>query len=423
MIRVPALTSLASLASFTVLLLSPATALADDDPAPAPAESALPQDPTPLQPFPPAEPASTSPIKLTPTGYIETYYQWNFSHPSNGITNYRAFDNRHNSFTLSNAALGTFFESGPVGGKVMLQIGSAGSYYYGAEPVVAGARGANASGPDLWKYIQEAYVTYKIAVGRGLELKAGIVASPIGMEAFAVHDHWSWSRSNLFFGLPYYHTGLRATYELSDRVSAEVAVLNGWNSVVDNNDAKSVETHVTYRVPGKVTAQLLYFGGIERNAGVPEGQYWRHHFDAVGEVEATPWLQVAAQADYGFEPTRFGTASWYAGAVSARAKAADWLFLVARGDRFYEQLATDGSGHASTPIFWNGVEWVSSFTATADFRPHDNISIRLEIRHDQADGLLYFTGDTIAGDGSAKAPYLPNARSQETVLLGATAWF
>jgi hypothetical protein len=26
-------------------------------------------------------------------------------------------------------------------------------------------------------------------------------------------------------------------------------VLNGWNSVVDNNEAKSVETHVTYRVP------------------------------------------------------------------------------------------------------------------------------------------------------------------------------
>jgi hypothetical protein len=407
MIRVPRLASVASLSSLTLLLLS-ATALADDEPALAPPASALPPDPTPLQPFPPAEPAATSPIKLTPTGYIETYYQWNFNHPSNGITNYRAFDNRHNSFTLSNAALGTFFESGPVGGKLMLQVGNTGSTYYGAEPVVAGSKGANASGPNLWKYIQEAYVTYKIA---------------IGMEAFAVHDHWSWSRSNLFFGLPFYHTGLRATYQLSDTVSAEVAVLNGWNSVIDNNEAKSFETHVTYRVPGKVTAQLLYLGGIERNAGVPEGQYWRHHFDAVGEIEATSWLRIAAQADYGFEPNRFGTASWYAGAVSARAKAADWLFLVARGDRFYEQLATDGSGHASTPLFWDGVEWVSSFTATADFRPHDNISVRLEVRHDQADGLLYFTGDTIAGDGSAKSPYLPNARSQETVLLGATAWF
>jgi hypothetical protein len=423
--RVPALASFTSLASFVVVLLSPAMAAADDEPGPAPAppESALPPDPTPLQPFPPAEPAA-SPVKITPTGYLETYYAWNFNRPVNGITNYRGFDNRHNSFTLSNAALGTFFESGPVGGKLMLQIGAEGSTYYQLEPNNPGAGGgANASGPDLWKYIQEAYITYKIPIGRGLELKAGIVASPIGMEAFAVHDHWTWSRSNLFFALPYYHTGLRATYELSDRVSAEVAVLNGWNSVVDNNEAKSVESHVTYRVPNKVVAQILYFGGIERSASAPEGAYWRHHFDAVGQYDVTTWLQLAAQADYGFEPTRFGTARWYAGALAARAKAFDWLYLVARGDRFYEELATDDSGHTSTALFWNGVEWVSSFTATLDVRPHDNISVRLEFRHDQADGLLYFTGNTLVGNGSANSPYVPNARSQETLLLGATAWF
>ena len=416
--RVPAL---ASLASFALALLAPALAAADDEPTPAPPESALPPDPTPLQPFPPAEPAAPA-VKITPTGYLETYYAWNFNRPVNGITNYRAFDTRHNTFTLSNAALGTYFESGPVGGKVMLQIGSEGSTYYMAEPNHPGTNVVNASGPELWKYIQEAYITYKVAIGRGLELNAGVVASPIGMEAFAVHDHWTWSRSNLFFGLPYYHTGLRATYQVSDRVSAEVAVLNGWNSIVDNNEAKSVESHITYRVPNKVTAQLLYFGGIERSAGAPEGQYWRHHFDAVGQYDPMTWLQLAAQADYGFEPNRFGTAKWYAGALAARAKAFDWLYLVARGDRFYEQLASDATG-TSAPLFWNGVQWVSSFTATVDVRPHDNISVRLEFRHDQADGLLYFTGDTLVGNGSATSPYVPNARSQETLLLGATAWF
>ena len=65
------------------------------------------------------------------------------------------------------------------------------------------------------------------------------------------------------------------------------------------------------------------------------------------------WLQLAAQADYGFEPNRFGTAKWYAGALAARAKAFDWLYLVARGDRFYEQLASDATG-TSAPLFWNG---------------------------------------------------------------------
>jgi hypothetical protein len=38
-------------------------------------------------------------------GYVEALYQWNFNSPSNGITNYRGFDNRHNTFTVSNIAL------------------------------------------------------------------------------------------------------------------------------------------------------------------------------------------------------------------------------------------------------------------------------------------------------------------------------
>jgi len=98
------------------------------------------------------------------------------------------------------------------------------------------------------------------------------------------------------------------------------------------------------------------------------------------------------------------------------------VYVALRGDRFHEHLATDGRGRSSTPIFWGGVEWVSSATATLDVRPHDHVSIRLEYRHDVADTPLYF-GRNVRGDGSTDAPYVPNARTQDTLLLGATGWF
>jgi hypothetical protein len=418
-----------SLAVVASLSLASARAAADDDPERAPdpgrpagAETTVAPDATPLAPFPPAEPEGSL-VKVRPTGYIEAYYAWNFNRPANNITNYRGFDNRHNSFTLTNAAVGAFWDVGPVSGKVMLQIGSTPSTYYGLnEPVHAGASAANASGPELWKYLQEAYLSYKAPVGRGLKLTAGLMASPIGIEQFAVKDNWAYSRSNLYFGLPYYHAGVRATYELTDRLSATVSVLNGWNSVVDNNEGKSVEGHVTYRIPDKAMVQVVYFGGVERAAEAPEGQYWRNHFDAFGEVEILPWLQLAAQVDYGFEPNRFGTARWFAGLAAARARACKWLYFAVRGDRFYEHLASE-NGRSSKPIFWNGVEWVSSATATMEVRPHSNVSFRFEFRHDQADGLLYFTGDTLVGDGSVGKPFVTNARRQQTLLVGATAWF
>jgi hypothetical protein len=384
--------------------------------------------PSRAQPEEPSTEATTAPptIKITPMAYVEAYYAYNFNRPSNGITNYRGFDNRHNTFTLSNVALGATFEGGPLTSKLILQVGSTPSTYYATEAAHAGTSAVNATGPELWKYVQEAHVGYKAPVGRGLLIEAGIFPSPCGYEVFAIKDNWNWSRSNLFYGFPYYHTGVRATYEWTSELSSALYLVNGWNSVVDNNDEKSVMPIVTYKVQDRLSVQAMYLGGVERPAGSPEGPYWRHHFDVFGQLDATKFLSFVAQADYGWEPNRIGTARWYAGALYARVRPINPLYVAIRGDRFYEHLATDsaapGPGRSSTPIFFGGVEWVTSGTVTADFRPHDQISIRLEYRHDVAEAPLYF-GRHVAGDGSATAPYRPNARTQDTALLGATAWF
>jgi hypothetical protein len=393
----------------TVLFASRASAAEGDEEEPPPKAAVTPATV-------PDSPPVTAPLKVTPTGYVEAFYAYNFNRPSNGITNYRGFDNRHNTFSLSNAALGAFWEAGPVGGKIMLQIGSTPSSYYSAEPNLSGAGGANASNAELWKYIQEAYVTYKAPVGRGLLIQAGIVASPIGMEQFAVKDHWTWSRSNLFFGFPYYHTGVRATYEWSPELTSTVSVFNGWNNVVDNNEEKSVQTNTTYRFGEDAFVNLLYWGGIERNTGSPEGPNWRHHFDMVAQAKIFSLLTAAMQADYGFEPTRMGTASWWAVAGATRLRIMKELHFVLRGDRFHEHLATDAT-RSSTALFWGGAEWVTSGTATLDLRPYDQISFRLEGRHDIAEQPLYFRRQV---DPATSAP---NARTQTTVLLGVTAWF
>ncbi|WP_394822802.1 outer membrane beta-barrel protein [Pendulispora albinea] len=402
---------------FAVLLSSAAHAQEVAPPAaPAPPAPAEPATPAP-QPAAPALPS----VKITPFGYVEGYFAYNFNRPSNGITNFRGFDNRHDSFTLSNAALGANLEAGPLGARIVMQIGSTPSTYYLGEPSLPGSGSVNASGPELWKYLQEAYVSYKAPVGRGLQFQLGLFASPIGYEVLAVKDNWNWSRSNLFFGLPFYHAGLRATYEWTNELSSTIAVFNGWNNVVDNNEEKSLQANVTYKLPDKLLVQLLYFGGIERSSGAPEGRYWRHHVDAIAQYDATPWLSVAGQADYGWEPNRFGTARWVAGALYARVKPMNRVYVALRGDRFHEHLATSSAG-SSSPLFWGGVEWVSSTTATLDIRPHDQLSLRLEYRRDMADAPLFY-GRHVQGDGSAANPYVASEDTQDTVLFGATAWF
>ncbi len=386
-------------------LTTPSVALAEEDPPP------------------PVNESSEAPTAwtVTPTAYVEFYYAYNTNAPRNGVTNYRGFDNRHNTFTLSNVVAGAEVERGPMLGKLLFQVGSTPSTVYLAEPARDGANGASATGPELWKYVQEARIGYRAPVGRGLLVEAGVFPSPCGIEVFAVKDNWNWSRSNLFFGLPFYHTGIRSTYAWSPEFSTALYVVNGWNSVVDNNEEKSVMPVIMYKKPELFSLQAMYLGGIERPTGSPEGPYWRHHFDVFGQVEATKKLSLAAQGDVGWEPNRFGTARWAALALYARYQIAPWALLAVRGDRFHEHLATEP--RSSTPIAWGGREWVTSATATIDVRPHEHVSVRLEVRHDAAEGPLYFSsegGRSTGGLGGLGR--VPDADTQSTVLLGVTAW-
>ncbi len=352
-------------------------------------------------------------------GYVEMNYSYNFNRPSNGITHFRGFDNRHNAFTISNAALGASFDYETLSGRLALQWGHTPNTYYLAEPSSPGAAGTGSTDAGTFKFIQQAYVGWKAPIGRGLLLQGGVFLSPIGYEGMAVKDNWNWSRSNLFFGLPFYHTGLKATYEFTDRLSAMFLVSNGWNSVVDNNSGKSVATQWIYKVPDRLALSLLYFGGNERPTGAPEGQPWRHLFDVWSQIDVTKRLSFALQGNVGFENNTFGTSYWGTGAIYVRVQPTDWLYLAARGDRFWEHVASNSSGTASS-IFWPA-GWVSSGTLTADVRPHDNLSFRLEFRHDEAEDNMFFKGN-VAGDGVA-TPYAPNVKYQNTLTAGLTGWF
>lgn len=363
-----------------------------------------------------AEPApEPAPFKVS--GYAEAFYQWNLGAPSNGITNARGFDNRHNAFTLSNVVLGAQWDAKNVIGELTLQVGHTPSTYYLAEPNLAGTNAANASGSELWKYVQQAFAGYRFGVGRGLTVTAGLQLVP-GPEAMAVRDNWNWSRSNLFFALPFYHSGARAAYPLSKAWTLTLGVWNGWNSVVDNNAEKSVSAQFDY-ARGSVTAAVMYFGGVERASNAPEGRAFRHLFDGYVNWSPTRRFSMLAHANGGAEPNRFGVSRWGAGALYARLVVTPTLSLAVRGDALYERRAESGQGRAA-PIFF-AVPWVSSRTATIDFHPQPLVSFRLEYRRDDAGGNLYFGGD-VTGDG-VTSPYITNRRTQDTMTLGVTGGF
>jgi hypothetical protein len=346
--------------------------------------------PTPTTPEP-DEPAAPA-VELSVGGYVEAYYQAHFQNPSNHVTTLRGFDSRDRMFTLSNVALDVKGTRGPVTAHVTLQVGAAPTIYYGAE--------------QQWKYIQQATLAY--TAGSGLVVDAGLFPSPVGAEVIPIKDNWNWSRSDLFFGLPFYHTGVRAAYPLGHGWTGMIHVYNGWNSVEDNNPYPSVGVSAAY-ASDKVTGQVLYFGGIERPTGAPEGKAWRHLLDAYATISVTDQVSVLVHADGGVEPNDLGTSGWFAAALYGKFILSPRLYAAARADYFREWVATSAS-----PIFWP-TPWIASGTATVAYQPVDGLSVRLEYRHDHAKSLVFFGGDVVADT--------PNRDMQDTVTLGATAWF
>ena len=375
-----------------------------------------------------SESVITLPRGLTIGGYAEVGYSFNFNQPSNGITHLRGFDNRHNTFTIANVALDLQWDHEGVFGRITLQVGHTPATYYLGEPSLPGAPGTSGSNGSLWQFIQQAYVGYKVPVGSssfgGLLVSAGLFLSPIGPEGMAIRDNYNWSRSNLFFGLPFYHTGIRIAYPIDPQWTVSLSGFNGWNSATDNNDEKSIALQLTYTDPNRLAVSVLYFSGVERPTGAPEGRAWRHLLDAYATWQATEWLSLLLHVNGGIEPNQIGTSAWAASALYARVRLIPELFVAARGDVFYE--TTPGSGGVSaSSIFWptnpNGQgQWVSSGTLTLEARPVDFISFRLEYRHDHAGSDIYFGGQ-VASD--ATGSFIANRTSQDTLTLGATAWF
>jgi len=381
----------------------------------------------------PAQPVETSEEAEAPwsdavtlSGYAEAYYSHNFAKPENGITNNRWLDEKHNSFTLQTVVLDVAAEKGPVSAKLTLMFGpTADRWYFEGAQVPASETGVYLNpakySNETWKHIQTAYVAYRAPVGEGLVLQGGLMPTQVGYEGAAIKDNWNWSRSNLFNYLPFFHVGLRATYPVSDSLSLTAAVYNGWNQASDLNKAKTISLQSSL-LRDEWLFNLLYLGGFERAKGQdPAGEPWRNLFDAVVQYDVLPMLSLGTNLDGGFERNDLGVQSWFAAALYARAKATDWLYFALRGDGIFEQNAERNIENASvtSPILLGGSDHILSGTVTAELRPIDGVSFRLEYRHDDSDAdvpLFYTRGFDAAG--------LQRTSSvQNTLTLGMTGWF
>jgi putative OmpL-like beta-barrel porin-2 len=235
------------------------------EPPPPPAAVVVPPPPPPPA-APAAAPAKTWKDLLTVEGLVDSYYMWNFT----GTTSMtppglRQFDINSNAFTLNYAKLGLGVNADPAGLRIDLG--------YGATGAIINSAGRITGEPVEAFIIQQAYAT--IMPVANLTLDFGKFVTTAGAEVIEANKNWMYSRSLLFFNIPLLHTGVRATYKVSDALTLQASVVNGWNGTgiagdLDKN--KTFGVSINFTVPGVGTNIIAtgYFGKGEPDAtGAP----------------------------------------------------------------------------------------------------------------------------------------------------------
>ncbi|MCX7633637.1 MAG: porin, partial [Turneriella sp.] len=153
--------------------------------------------------------------------------------------------------------------------------------------------------------VKQAYVSAMLI--KNLKLTAGQFGTHIGYEVVESYLNPNYMLGYLFGYGPFYHTGAKLDYAITDKISVMAGVVNGWDLQYDNNKNKTVIGQIMLKPISELTVILNYAGGNETNpnlgiaepAGDPKGM--RHIGDLVVQYQVSKMIKVGLNVVYGEE--------------------------------------------------------------------------------------------------------------------------
>ncbi|WP_158943135.1 porin [Granulicella sp. S190] len=245
---------------------------------------------------------------------FDGYYDYDFNHPIGRVQYLRAYDVLSNAFSINQADIVFALDPDVAAGRrygvrLDLQFGQATETLQGSPQ--------NEPRPDIYRNIFQVYGTYVVPLGKGLTVDVGKWASSLGIEGNYTKDQVNYSRSFFFDYLPFYHAGVRATYKVSDKLTANYWLVNGTDQSEPTNSFKDELFGFTAQPAKSVLWNFNYYLGqdhpdtapatnctapvqpglcLQAINPAPDGK--QHIFDSYVTWNATPKLSLSLEGDY-----------------------------------------------------------------------------------------------------------------------------
>jgi hypothetical protein len=332
-------------------------------------------------------------------GFLDTSYQWSSNHPHKPANiSGRYFDKDSNKIVFNNFNLTIEKpeKDWGVGFKVVGDFGRMGELL--REATLWNANFQKQPSAEL----REAFVSFTVPVGEGLQVKAGKWVTTLGTEILpapgAYNDNFS--RSFLFnYAVPLTHFGTLFTYPLLKTLTVNGGVVTGWDNPNENNGMPSFLTGLTYAPTDKFTlASNLIFGPEQNN----DSGHYRVTWSNVATIKPIDPLTLQLEYTLGSEasaptPTGIQQAWWYGFGGIATYSWTERFSTAFRGELFVDADAFRTGGLQATKTLGNLT--LGEITVTGSYKFTKMLIGRAEFRQDWANHGAFKKGTSNA-DGN-----------------------
>ena len=302
---------------------------------------------------------------LTISGYIETYYSYDFGNPTDHNRPGFVYSfNRHNEVNLNLGFVKTAYATDKVRANLALMTGSY-------------ANANLASEPSVLKNIFEANAGLKISKTKNLWVDAGIFASHIGFESAIGKDCWNLTRSILADNSPYYQSGAKISYTSNnEKWFVSGLILNGWQRIqrVNGNNTPALGHQLTYKPNSKVTLNSSSFIGSDTPDSTRQMRYFHNFY---GQFQLHEKFGLILGFDIGAQQKSKGNNdyyTWHTPVLIAKYAATDKVSIAARGEYY-----SDANGVIIATGTLNEFQ-TYGYSVNLDYLARKNVMWRIEGR-------------------------------------------
>lgn len=302
---------------------------------------------------------------LTVSGYIETYYTYDFGNPADhNRPGFVYSHNRHNEIILNLGFLKATYQTERIRANLALMTGTYANVNLASEP-------------NTLKNIFEANAGVKISQADNLWIDAGIFASHIGFESAIGKDCWNLTRSMLADNSPYYLSGVKLSYT-SDNQQWFLSglILNGWQRIqrVSGNNTPAFGHQITYKPTSTITLNSSSFIGSDTPDSNRQMRYFHNFY---GQFQVHEKLGLIVGFDIGLQQQSKGSSEynlWYSPVFIAKYSVTDKLSIATRAEYY-----SDASQVIVTTGTENGFQ-TYGYSLNFDYSILNNVVWRIEGR-------------------------------------------